>query len=451
MVLAMALIQPAWAAQAGAASGAGPIQTTAPPLVSGERARVQRLARDIDSARQTLDQAGVAPFQDPAHVGKWQERLERFRAGLAKYPQVEDPDVRAASEKLAELESMLEFAIQQGARQVSELGDVQSTLAELERALRGHPAPKWLAAPFDDAGAARWVAVAVDAKEVAIAAQERLQEIAATAHLPLNRGTVQDGAPYDRHDVDRLLRLAADTVAKVDAAVQETMANLKSGFDAQNRELEYYRGLDPSRPADRMNAFLADDAQASVYGALERALAFTNSIAAYQGAFGQESAAPVQARIDEIIALRERYAAQRSEALGASRLPEPSSTDPERIAIARGILAEPRYAFGRHGPVVLTTPAIVDRERQVSHAEAKDIDVSLSGKITLSGTETTWTYRWQEFRFVTPLQDADSGEWYLWWITARRFSSGGDSTPIGTWVSGEATKGDQILETAFVP
>lgn len=432
------------------ASGIVLAQADVRPLVSGERVRVQRLAREIDSARQTLGKEAVAAFQDPGHVRKWQDRVARFRAALAKFPQVEDPDVQAASAKLAELEGLLDRAIRQGAQQAGELGDVQSTLAGIERELREHRAPQWLAAPFDDAEAARWVGVAATAKQVALAAQERLQTIAAAAHLPLNPGTVQSGAPYDRHDVDRLLRFAADTIAKVDAAVQETLANLKTGFDAQNRELEYYRGLDPAKPADRMNAFLAEGAQASVYGALDRALAFANSVAAYQRAFGREPVAAVQARIDEIGALRERYAAQRSEALGASRLPEPQSTDLELVAIAERILAEPRYAFGRHGPVVLTTPGVVDREKQVSHAEIKDVDVSLSGTITLSGTETTWTYRWQEFKFVTPLQDADSGDWYLWWITAKRFSSGAETTPIGTWVSGAATKGDQILETAFV-
>jgi hypothetical protein len=440
---------PVWAAQP--AAGIVVAQADVRPLVSGERVRVQRLTRDIESARQTLDQGGVAPFQDPAYVEKWRERQARFRAALAKYPQVEDPDVRAAAEKLAEFEAMLEFGIRQGAKQVGELGDVQSTLAGIEAELRQHRAPQWLAAPFDDAEAARWVAVAARAKQVALAAQERLQTIAASAHLPLNPGTVQSGAPYDRHDLDRLIRFAADTVAKVDAAVQETLANLKTGFEAQNSELDYYRGLDPAKPADRMNAFLAEGAQASVYGALDRALAFANSVAAYQRAFGREPVAAVQGRIDEIRGLRERYAAQRSEALGASRLPEPSSTDAELVAIAERILAEPRYAFGRHGPVVLTTPGIVDREKQVSRAEIKDVDVSLSGTVTLSGTETTWIYRWQEFKFVTPLQDTDSGDWYLWWITAKRFSSGADSTPIGTWVSGAATKGDQILETAFAP
>ena len=79
-------------------------------------------------------------------------------------------------------------------------------------------------------------------------------------------------------------------------------------------------------------------------------------------------------------------------------------------------------------------------------AELHRLDVSLSGDITLRGTETTWHYRWQEFRFATPIQDAASGDWYIWWITARNYSSGWERTPIGRWVSGAAVQGDRILE-----
>ena len=151
-------------------------------------------------------------------------------------------------------------------------------------------------------------------------------------------------------------------------------------------------------------------------------------------------------RIAEIQQLRQRYAEQRIELIGQSRLPEPASTDAQRLAIAREILARPDYGFGRHGSVVLTSAEITDHEREVSRAEIRELDVSLSGDITLRGTETTWHYRWQEFRFATPIKDAESGDWYIWWITARNYSSGWERTPIGRWVSGAAVQGDRILE-----
>jgi len=85
----------------------------------------------------------------------------------------------------------------------------------------------------------------------------------------------------------------------------------------------------------------------------------------------------------------------------------------------------------------------------LSEEEYNDIDISLAGEITLTGTKTTWHYRWDEFKFATPILDNQTGKWYLWWITAKKFHSGASTTPIGEWVSGSATKGGVILETNF--
>ncbi len=419
------------------------------PLVSGERVRVKKLARDMESAMQTLNQGGVAPFQDPAYVEKWLKAVERYRQALARYPQLDDPDVQAAAAKLAELENMVAFGRNEAAKQSSTLGDVQAILAGIEEKLRANRAPQWLPPPFTEQEAQAWVQRAVVAKQVAQEAIAEIERIAPTAHLPNNTGTVQQGAPYDRQDLDRLHRFAHSITQDIGKAVQETTNNLKTQFEAQNRELDYFRGLDPEKDSDRMNAFLKEGAEAEIYGRLDKHLALARSVVIYQQALGHEPTASSTARVAEIVALRQTYAENRVKAIGDSRLPEPKSTDPARLAIAKEILANPDYEFGQHGPIVLTTEDIVDREKQVSRAEIKDVDVSLSGDITLSGTETTWNYQWQEFKFATPIKEAESGDWYIWWITAKNFSSGWERTPIGRWISGGATKGDLILEENF--
>ncbi len=419
------------------------------PLVSGERARVQRLARDIAAAAETLNQGGIAPFQNPAHFQQWQERIDRFRAALDRFPQTDDPDVQAAAAQLADLENLFTFAARKGARQQAETGDVQATLAAIDAGLREHTAPQWLPAPFTDEEAFRWASRATTAKNFAEDAIATIERIAATAHLPLTRGTVEQGAAYDRQDLDRLHNVAGRTIRNVDEAFQETFGNLQAAFGAQNRDLDYYRSLDPENPAHRMNAFLREDAAADVYGELDRQLAIVASAAAFQRALGREPSDNVMARIEEIHALRARYAENRRKALGDSRLPEPRSTDPARIAVAKKILAEPRYGFGEHGPIVLTSPDIVEREKEVSRAEIRNVEFSLSGDITLSGTETTWHYRWEEFNFAAPVKEADSDDWYVWWITARKYASGWERTPIGRWVSGAVVKGDLILPENF--
>jgi hypothetical protein len=44
-----------------------------------------------------------------------------------------------------------------------------------------------------------------------------------------------------------------------------------------------------------------------------------------------------------------------------------------------------------------------------------------------------------------PLKETDSDTWYIWWLTAKNFSSGGSRTPLNKWISGEANKGNRIL------
>ncbi len=325
----------------------------------------------------------------------------------------------------------------------------QQRLPLIEASLHQLEPPNWLPAPFTDEDAAAWVALAADVKEGAQAAIAELQHIGASVDLPWTRGTVQQGAAYDHQDLGRLQRLAENHIRRVDEAVQQTNANLRGMFQIQNQELEYFRNLDPANPTHRSNAFLVEGAEERIYGLLDLHAARANSWAAWQRAFTPQITQATAERIAEIQGLRERYAEQRLEIIGQSRLPEPASTDAERLAIAQQILAQPSYGFGRHGRVVLTTADITDHEREVSRAEIRELDVSLSGDITLRGTETTWNYRWQEFRFATPIQDADSGDWYIWWITARNYSSGWERTPIGRWVSGAAVKGDRILESSF--
>lgn len=91
IVLAVFVVLPAISEAATDPMRSAPMELAQRPLVSGERVQVQRLARDLESAMQTLDQGGVAPFQDLEHGRRWQSRVEQYRANLARYPQVDDP------------------------------------------------------------------------------------------------------------------------------------------------------------------------------------------------------------------------------------------------------------------------------------------------------------------------------------------------------------------------
>lgn len=424
-------------------------QSNVRPLVSGERVRVNKITRDLENAMQTMNQGGLEPFQSSSYVKKWQDALQRHKSALQKYPQVNDPDVKAAHAKLAEMENMVAFGINHAEKQKSQLGDVQTNLKNIEHSVRSNPPPKQLNAPFTQQQASSWVAAALKAQQANTHAIEYIQSIASTAHLPNNPGTVQSGAPYDKQDLNRLLNFANRNQEKINTTIKQTQDSLLFQLKTQDNSLNYLRGLDPEVPKYRMNAFLKEGADIEIYQRLDKELALAKSAQAWLIALNKPANDNVTARIKEIEQIRTRYGQQRKTALGDSKLPAAKNTDANLLSIAQTILAKPKYEFGEHGPIVLTTDKVVDREKQLSETEYNDIDFSLNGDITLKGTETTWTYKWQEFKFATPLKDSATGNWHIWWITAKKFSSGSSITPIGEWVSGKATKGDLILPENF--
>ena len=114
----------------------------------------------------------------------------------------------AASQKLQEFANLIQFGISQSNKQVQQTGNVQTRLANIEQALRENQAPGWLQAPFSEAGARQWINTAGLAKGTAEKALSALTDIAQTAYLPVNSGTVQSGANYDKQDVGRLTNMA---------------------------------------------------------------------------------------------------------------------------------------------------------------------------------------------------------------------------------------------------
>jgi hypothetical protein len=154
------------------------------------------------------------------------------------------------------------------------------------------------------------------------------------------------------------------------------------------------------------------------------------------------------AMLDKLDQAEKEFQRKRLVALASSRLPEARSTDPTRLSIATRILQTPRYQFGEFGTIVLTTDRIIEREKKSSEIDIDKLELSLSGDLKASGTETGWTYRWQEFKFAVPLKETD-GSWAIWWITAKNYSSGAANTPIGSWVSGRAEKGNPIPRENF--
>jgi len=424
--------------------------STGPQLVSGQKVQVKKLGRDIANVMGDIIVTGPSPMQSGEIVGKYNASMQRFADALGRYADYgHDPDVQTAAANYQALVNAITAEYQRAQGQLQELGNVQARLANIEQNLRSQPPLDALYPPFTEAEATEWRGLLMGAREAALAAGAELEAIAPLAYLPDNRGVVQDGSPYDSQDLQRLYRNAQKMVGDVDESVEATKNTLVHRFEFQgSNEMTVWRELDPENEHHRMNFYLGEGSEGEVLSSLDKQMAFAQSVTAFQRAMGESPSSAAQARIDEIAALRKKYLEDRITVLGDSRLPEPASTDAARLAIAKEILANKEYEFGTHGPVVLTTPEILTREKEVSRETIKDVDVSMSGTITMSGTRETWNYKWDEFKFATPMQDA-SGEWYIWWITAKKYESGWEKTPIGYWISGGSVKGSMILPDNF--
>jgi len=446
---AAASATPTTATPPPAATTATPAQATTasdvPELVSGQRVQVRKLARDIQNSRESISTSGPSAFQDPANVTARKERLDQYAAALARYPQVDDPDVQVAQSEYEALREALSAEYQRAQEQLSQLGDVQQSLATIENNFTDYPMPDALAVPFSEAQAQDWVTAAGKARTVAEHNLEQLAMIEPIAYLPNNPGTPQGGAPYDSDDVKRMQRNAQSILGNIQSTYESMAGDLENRMQSIENDTLTRWAIDPEQDENRWR-FIGELQPDEAYGVFDEATETAMSARYLEAALGRDTS-----RADGVLAgienARAKYDSDRALALETSALPEPKSTDRERLKIAEEILANPKYEFGEHGEIVLTTAEIIEREREDSEIEIDEAELTASGDIEMSGTETTWTYRWQEFKFAVPLREDDSDEWFIWWITAKNFSSGGARTPINRWVSGEANKGDRILES----
>ena len=450
------LTEPGSAAPSAAAVASAPAPATPPPavasastapaLASGQRVQVKKLIRDITAARERLVGDGPSPFQAPQEVSARQKRLKQFEEALARYPQLDDPDVQTARAAYEQLRQALSAEFQRAREQLAQLGDAQQRLATIEANSRTYPVPAVLTVPFTQADAAAWADAAGKARTVAEHNLKELQAIAPLAYLPNNPGTPQTGAPYDAQDVDRLQRNSQAALQQLQQGYEQMAADLTSRLtQIENDVLTRFR-VDPS--GERAWIYLRKESVAEADRTFADALAQARSAVFLEESLGRDASA-AKAVIAKIEQARQAFTDNRSAALSASRLPEAKSRNKEMLAIAKKIVENPKYEFGEYGPIVLTTGEVVERERKDSEIEIDDADITLSGELKMSGTQTTWTYKWKEFKFAVPLKEAGTDDWHVWWITAKNFSSGGSRTPLNTWVSGEATQGNRILRKNF--
>ena len=420
-------------------------QEGVPPLVSGQKVQVKKLTRDINNVREALVTTGPSAFQMPDQVKASQKRFEQFTAALNRYPQLNDPLVMAAREAYFKLQAALKAEFKRAQEQQQVLGDVQARLKLVSQNFKQYPVPEPMQPPFDEAAVAAWVKQASAARTVGEHNLKELNAMAPLAYLPKNPGVPQNGADYDSDDLQRMQQAAVNMQRQVQTNYQQMSEHLKSLLQQKLDQVNTRWQEDPR--GDKKWVFLKADQVKQAEQLFAESKALAESSIHLEQALNQDHSLATQA-LQQINTAAEKFKANSQVALQSFRLPEAASDDDDMMAYAREILQRPRYEFGQHGPIVLTTSAIIDRESKSSEIDIDKVDVASNGDIKLSGTETTWTYRWQEFKFATPIKEAD-GTWYIWWITAKHYSSGSSITPIGEWVAGKSTKGNPILPKNF--
>jgi len=422
--------------------GAKQTKSTA-ALVSGQRVRVKKLARDINSVSDSIVTNGPSLLQDRNKVLAYQKRMKQFATALGRYPQLEDPDVKQARAAYLKLKNKLSEEFERAKGQLARLGNVQQRLAVIEANSRKYAVPSRLTIPFDQNQAQAWVKAASSARTVAEHNLKELSAIAPLAYLPNNPGTPQTGAPYDANDIKRLTRFSQSNLKKVQASYRALSNELSQRLNHVVSELSRRYQVAPD--SDKRWVYLGKGRKDEALAEFGKGKQVALSSIYLETALGRQPQQAQQA-LDKLQHAEQGFMKNYRIALEGSRLPDAKSTDKKLQQIARQIVEKPRYKFGQHGKVVLTTDKIIERERKNSEIHIDDAQLTLGGEIKMKGTETVWTYKWKEFRFAVPIKEADSNDWYIWWITAKNFSSGGPKTPLNEWVSGKATQGNRILE-----
>ena len=446
---AAAPAQPAQSTSAPAATPA-PAQPAAPAarqLISQDVARLRKLQRDIEGATRTIDQGGVKPFQDPAYAQQQQALADRFRQQLSAYAEFADhPDVQGVDAALQQFERLLAVGLAEGSKSGAGLGDVQGRLAAIYQRVKSPPASP--PEPLTAESLEQWIGQLESIRQQAAADQAELAEIKATAHLPLTRGTVEQGAAFDMQNVDSMLAVIDRNLRTLDASLQQLTANLDAQMRQTEKTLDFYDALDPADPEAQKNLFLGEGQMEKGLGALDAEIQRIEAAIALDRRLDRDTLDEREDLLERAQEIRADYIEKREEALQLVRMPEEATDDDDLREVAEEVLENPKYGVGEIQRLVLNTEKSHHR-RESSEVEFDDVEVSTSGDVTLTGTETTTIYEWDEFQVATAEPVGD--RFFIFYNTLRHFTSGASTTPLNRWVLSSRFQSTEILEENIDP
>ena len=374
------------------------------PLVSGERVRVKKMIRDMTNVLGSITTEGPSLYQDPLEYNAAVKRFGQFTDALKKYPQAEDPDVKAARDTYLKLRASLQAELTRGKEQYDILGDVPANLRALQNRDKEYPIPAPLSPPFDEAQVKVWLAASRIAREAAKKDYKYITDIQPIAYLPEFTKSGRK-AEFGAKDLPRLAKLTENRYDKANNGYGLIKQKIKSAL----RELD--------QQVQTPTARTTKQEQMRHYAAFADMIPVAESAVTLERVIGRPTD-EAEATVAAVKARREAYDATFEDAIDAVRMPKAVSSDAERLAIAKDILERPRYEFGEHGPILLNTSEILEKERKESEIEIDDVEV-YGGEIRMSGTKETTVWKWREFQFATALKEDDSDLWRIYYIKPK--------------------------------
>ena len=414
-------------------------------MISQQRVRIKKLNRDIRSSIDTLDKNGVKPFQDPEYVAKQQAVIDRHQQALSKFGDFStDADVVTATQSLQEMQNMMAFGRDHAAKELETLGDVQTRLRQLNQAIREIKVPAIPQQPLKQGDISTWLVTMAQQRRNAETLYKPLPDIRNRAYLPRSTLTVEQGGPYDDQDVDRLGRSLQDIVREIDSNLDSFANNLNHGLSFVDQNLAFFASFDPTDRQHQLKHFLAEGCADEVRAALLADEVLVSEAAELSKLLKHDN---YQERLDLLQRVKngkQQYEASYKKSLELIRMPVAATTDAELIRIAKETLDNKRYEYiGDIKRLVINTEK-VHREKQTSDVEYDKVDVSLSGDITLSGTETTYSYAWDEFQVATA--EPVGEKYYIFYTTLKYFTSGSTTTPLNKWIISGRIQASEIPE-----
>ena len=148
-----------------------------------------------------------------------------------------------------------------------------------------------------------------------------------------------------------------------------------------------------------------------------------------------------EAVVKEIHDQREEYDAVREASIDAVQIPEVLSTE-KSASPSQKTFWSARNTNSESMDRSFATPKRSAKKKTKSRSTTW---MSLAAKFGCQAPRKRQSGKWKEFQFATTLKD-DAGEWRIYYINPKFFTSDASTTPLNSWISGGAIEVELIRE-----